>query len=115
MRYKTVWLRPLLSALAALLLLMLLFQHFGGLTDFFNNFFDKDPDGEAETPVYWLQLVHNSGGEDATSENIELEEAVIGFVAAEMPAAYDEQALAAQAVAAKLCLAEISGRRRGLR
>ena len=40
MRYKTVWLRPLLSALAALLLLMLLFQHFGGLTDFFNNFFE---------------------------------------------------------------------------
>ncbi len=101
MRYKTVWLRPLLSALAALLLLMLLFQHFGGLTDFFNNFFDKDPDGEAETPVYWLRLVHNSGGEDATSENIELEEAVIGFVAAEMPAGYDEQALAAQAVAAR--------------
>lgn len=101
MRYKTVWLRPLLGALAALLLLLVLFQNFGGLTDFFSAFFDKELDGEAERPVYWLRLVHNSGEVDETSENIELEEAVIGFVAAEMPASYDEQALAAQAVAAR--------------
>lgn len=102
MRYKTVWLRPLLSVLAALLLLLLIFQHFGGgLGEFFNKIFNNGPTDEAERPVYWLRLVHNAENGETTAENIDLEEAVIGFVAAEMPAAYDDQALAAQAVAAR--------------
>lgn len=101
-RDRTVWLRPLLSALAALLLLLLIFRHFGlspgELWPFLS---EEPPENEAGEP-FMLRLVHTAEpGAEPQAEAIDLEQAVVGFVAAEMPAAYGEQALAAQAVAAR--------------
>lgn len=101
MRYKTVWLRPLLGALAALLVLLLLFRQYGLNFDFFRS--DEPPEDELGEP-FMLRLVHTATLDEngqAQTEEIALEQAVVGFVAAEMPAAYSEQALAAQAVAAR--------------
>lgn len=63
--------------------------------------------GDSEVPGDWEQMIvlrHTGdvGGEsDEIVEEIALEEALVGFVAAEMPASYGEAALMAQAVAAR--------------
>ncbi|MBQ2887829.1 MAG: SpoIID/LytB domain-containing protein [Firmicutes bacterium] len=57
----------------------------------------------AEADVVWINLRHTA--DDAAAENnpqqIDIEEAVVGFVAAEMPMTYPDAALQAQAVAAR--------------
>lgn len=105
MRHKTVWLGPLLSALAALLFLYWLFQHFGFTL---SNFWAEKPPAEEESQHYYLRLTRTAADQadknnqdNPQTEEIDLEEAVVGFVAAEMPAAYGEEALSAQAVAAR--------------
>lgn len=101
-RNKTVWLKPLLSALAALLLLLLIFRHFNAdLSNFWPFSAAEPPEPDVGEP-FMLRLVHTANSEDEPqAEEIDIEQAVVGFVAAEMPASYGEQALAAQAVAAR--------------
>ena len=57
----------------------------------------------AEADVVWINLRHTADAADAENnqQQIDIEEAVVGIVAAEMPAAYPEAALQAQAVAAR--------------
>lgn len=61
---------------------------------FLSNFFDYEGENEPEGRRILLR-------QEAGLSEIPLEEAVVGFVAAEMPASYDQAALAAQAVAAR--------------
>ena len=109
MKQKMVWLRPLLGLLAALLLLLLIFGK-PQIWQYLENLLgQQEPAAEPDEPQFYLTLQHvaksNAANEtdeqSEQSEQIELEEAVVGFVAAEMPASYDEAALAAQAVAAR--------------
>lgn len=116
MREKVGWLRPLLGLLAAALLLALIFGR-PQIWQYLENWLGQgEPSEEPDAPRYYLTLQHVAKSEEQANETnltsepgqpnepdgqIELEEAVVGFVAAEMPAGYAEEALAAQAVAAR--------------
>lgn len=57
--------------------------------------------GENDEGPAGRRILLRHSGQDGLAEEIELEEAVVGYVAAEMPASYGEAALAAQAVAVR--------------
>lgn len=108
MREKLVWFRPLLGLLAAAALLLIIFGK-PQIWQYLENWLGQtQPTDEPGALLYYLTLQHTAAenaetdeAENIPSEQIELEEAVVGFVAAEMPAGYDDDALAAQAVAAR--------------
>jgi stage II sporulation protein D len=61
-----------------------------------------DAETESAVPLAMPEItLRHTQTEDEETEQISLEEAVVGFVAAEMPAGFGEEALKAQAVAAR--------------